>query len=235
MDDGFKARRVLKPVRKVFKAAGRLRDLHVQRALLWSHLGEAARELGEFQNELTSRETEARIDYGQVASRFDGAWFEWVSEAAHDALASWSVEDATWRIGQRLAVSISRLADLQHEDHLAAADLHRVRILCKEARYTLEILRPSAPSDQAEYFEQLDQHLRQVHRALGRWHDADVGLEVLGQFLEREARHPLRSPESYRLYAEQLATIRDRHLAEFQPRWEALQRLLRQGTSSSAT
>jgi CHAD domain-containing protein len=231
----FKSKRALKPIRKVFKAAGRLRDLHVQRQLLWSHLGESARELGEFQNELTARETEARIDYGQVASRFDTAWFERISAAAEEALLPLSVDDATWRIGQRLAVSISRLADLQDESNLPDAELHRVRILCKEARYTLEILRPNAPSDQADYYEQLDHHLRQVHRALGRWHDADVGLDVLSRFLEREARLPLTSPESYRLFAEQLANIRDRHLGEFQPRWETLQRLLRQGTSSSAT
>ena len=235
MAAGFRAKRTLKPIRKVFKAAGRLRDLHVQRQLLWSHVGESARELGEFQNELTSRETEARIDYGQVASRFDSAWFEWVSGAAHTAMLPLSTDDATWRIGQRLAVSISRLADLQDEGNLAQADLHRVRILCKEARYTLEILRPNASSDQAEYYEQLDHHLRQVHRALGRWHDADVGLDVLSRFLEREARLPLTRPESYRLFAEQLANIRDRHLGEFQPRWEALQQLLRQGAGSSAT
>jgi CHAD domain-containing protein len=234
MNPAFRSKRVLKPIRKVFKAAGRLRDLHVQRHLLSLHLVESARDVGEFSDELNARETGARIDYAEVAARFEGDWFEEVAEAARMALSDIREDEATWRISQRLAVSVSLLADLESEGRLAEADLHRVRILCKEARYMLEILRPGSPAELAEYYGELDHHLRQVHRALGLWHDADVGQKVLGHFLKQRAPGSLRSPESYRHYAEHLAAMRDRHLGEFAPRWEALQRLLHEGTSSSA-
>ena len=221
MEPSFRARKRLRHTRQLFKVAGTLRDLHVQRELVNAHVSSLPWNLSEYRNYLQSRETTARREYARAADAYSDDELARFTEAMLRALGGLEEGDIMWKTEQRLSVIVSRLADLRHEQDLALVDLHKIRIMSKEARYTLEILR-AFPGPVRSEREALDSALRRVHRALGRWHDADVGVALVRQFLEQEADRPLQDEDAFETYQSRLGVERDTNLAHFHSRWQEL-------------
>ena len=137
MDPGLQSRNRVRPLRRLFKAAGTLRDIHVQRALVEAHAGAPASRVGEFINRLQQLETVARQRYARVAVQFDPHHLATLLTGLDTFLAATGSRELRWKTEQGLAVRLSRLADLQNERSLEEADLHRRTL--EEARELIAV------------------------------------------------------------------------------------------------
>jgi CHAD domain-containing protein len=220
-DPADPVRAAARPIRKLFRAAGPLRECHVHRQLLAVHMAEEELSIPEWIHALTAREMSARQRFLALAP----AWTPTVAlQLSHRVLSATSTCDEPeleWRARSLFAVLASRLADVQQEGDMSTVDLHHVRRLSKDARYVLGLVTALAPEKDPDPAE-LDSRLREVHRALGGWHDATVACADLRGFLDARAGARLRHPELYAAYSERLAASAERHRTQFDGAWRRL-------------
>lgn len=177
----FKGKKHIQHFRALFKAAGDLRDIHVQQELSrkWSQ------ELGEFMNEyynsLKQKEFPARETFADFARDF-----ELENEIAVNrkrithALKPLSEEELSDRIRQRITAQTNKVLELGAQASYEESKLHKLRIHSKETRYTLDIAKRCL--HESEFWNALNDRLRALHQALGKWHDGDVAREHILQF-----------------------------------------------------
>jgi CHAD domain-containing protein len=109
------------------------------------------------------------------------------------------------------------LIKFKEKENFVEDDYHAIRILSKETRYTLAVLQTCFPPK--NIWAQLNESLRKVHQALGRWHDDDVALLFLDGFLLGYAGKSFFDRDSYVKYKKNLADDKMKQMAEFEQRW----------------
>jgi len=221
-------------VRKLFRAAAPLRDFQVQ----WDAVLGAARtsggNLSEYLNFLKAGEIVSRLKLTRVARAFPKTTFDSLLDQSVAALTSLRPERVIALTGGRLQTTLDELVCLRHEEPFDDEKLHRIRIVGKEARYVLEVLRYQAPPD--DWYERLDLARKRLHQTLGRWHDAVVGRQYLETFLKTEAVMPLFDPVAYDALHKRLESTRTAELAGFGADWSALTALIAEAkTPTSAS
>lgn len=202
----------LRPLKRIFKTAGPLRDSHVHWELLYRHAGEGALELTEVIHLLTARELCARFRFLSQTSGWKPLHGLGLVEAVHRITGPVSL-DLEWHAQSWFAVEASRLADLAHLEDLAEVDLHRVRRVSKDARYLLALIESLRGRDAS--MEQLDLALREVHRALGAWHDATTFTLELERFAAGRVT-PLAHPPALEALVDRLKEESRSHRERFE-------------------
>jgi CHAD domain-containing protein len=225
LDTARTLRRAWTPVRTLYQVSGPLRDAHVHRWVQSELAPETVLAMAEWQNVLMWRETRARRSLLRTLKTGGSVWRPSLLAAVNDVVAPHSEAELVWKVRQGLSVALSRIADLRQERDWDQVDLHKVRRLSKDARYTLGVLEnlhgeglPSGAS--------LNLALRDVHRALGDWHDTVIILEALRRFQDTDSLEPPRQPEAYQSYLQHLLRRREKCLAAFHGAWELLLRVL---------
>lgn len=216
----FSSKRTFKPFRRIFKAAGGVRDLQVQEELVRRWTGQLHLELSEYYNFLKECESVARARFYKKAGDFNLSLLERCRKGVADALATETSETVLIRTRRHLEHSISRLVTYHESANLEADDYHQIRILTKESRYVVEILQLCFP--EREDLGRLNEAMREVHRALGAWHDDDVALERIQDFLENCAHRPLFDDISYDELQKGLQVERDGWMKRFGGSWSEL-------------
>lgn len=214
----FQAKQSLKPIRRLFKVSGKVRDIHVQQELMRRWVSELNLEMSEYYNFLKQKETEERKRFADYAKKkFDLKVFQVNWTSIQNVLSFISTEYIQFKSEERFNAQIEELIRFKEKENFIEDDYHAIRILSKEARYTLEVLQICFP--QKVIWEELNESLRKVHQALGRWHDDDVALLFLDGFLLSYAGRSFFDRNSYVQYKKSIAADKMRQLAEFEQRW----------------
>jgi CHAD domain-containing protein len=213
----FQAKEILKPIRRLFKAAGRIRDIHVQQELVRKWASELDLEMSEYYNFLKQNEMEERKRFLPSVKKFDLGIFQknWV--LIQNILAFISTEYIQYKAEERLNLQIEELIKFREKENFIEDDYHAIRILAKETRYTLEVLQTCFPPK--DDWKKLNEALRKVHQALGRWHDDDVARQFLDNFLHLYFRKRFYDRSSYTKYKRNLTNDKRKQLKEFEQRW----------------
>ena len=214
----FQAKQNLKPIRRLFKAAGKIRDIHVQQELMMRWATELNLEMSEYYNFLKQKETEERKRFADFArKKFDLKVFQSNWTLIQNVLSFISTEYIQYKSEERFNAQIEELIKFKEKENFVEDDYHAIRILSKETRYTLEVLQACFPPK--NIWTQLNETLRKVHQALGRWHDDDVSLLVLDGFLLSYAGKSFFDRNSYVKFKKSLADDKLKQMAEFEQRW----------------
>jgi len=214
----FQAKQNLKPIRRLFKAAGKIRDIHVQQELMMRWVTELNLEMSEYYNFLKQKETEERKRFTDFAKKkFDLKVFQSNWTLIQNVLSFISTEYIQYKSEERFNAQIEGLIKFKEKENFVEDDYHAIRILSKETRYTLEVLQACFPPK--NIWTQLNETLRKVHQALGRWHDDDVSLLVLDGFLLSYAGKSFFDRNSYVKFKKSLADDKLKQMAEFEQRW----------------
>jgi len=96
-------------------------------------------------------------------------------------------------------------------------DYHAIRILSKETRFTLEIIQKCFPDKSA--LQDINNALRGVHQALGKWHDFDTGLKMLEDFKEDFKDSEYFDKNSYVTFEKVLQKEKTIKLEDFENKW----------------
>lgn len=214
----FQAKQNLKPIRRLFKASGKVRDIHVQQELVRRWASELDLEMSEYYNFLKQKETEERKRFADFAKKkFDLKVFQSNWTLIQNVLSFISTEYIQFKSEERFNAQIEELVKFKEKENFIEDDYHAIRILSKEMRYTVEVLQTCFPPK--NIWTQLNETLRKVHQALGRWHDDDVSLLFLDGFLLSYAGKSFFDRNSYIKYKKSLADDKVKQLAEFEQRW----------------
>ncbi|MEE8583791.1 MAG: CHAD domain-containing protein [Acidobacteriota bacterium] len=205
----FRAKKNLKPIRPIFKSAGRLRDLQLQIGLARQWMDDSGRDLEAFCQHLAEREQQAQLGFRKKSSLFDAAAIEAKEERVSRVLGSLTARQSRLRAAELLEGLQSELLE-RGQASKAQDDLHPLRILAKQARHTAELLqmclRTSPPPNQVL------EALRAAEQALGQWHDQEVALGFVEAF-----RQESETSSACQDYKEALSTKkRELHRAFFQ-------------------
>jgi len=214
----FQAKQNLKPIRRLFKAAGKIRNIHVQQELMMRWATELNLEMSEYYNFLKQKETQERKRFTDFAKKkFDLKVFQSNWTLIQNVLSFISTEYIQYKSEERFNAQIEELIKFMEKENFVEDDYHAIRILSKETRYTLEVLQACFPPK--NIWTQLNETLRKVHQALGRWHDDDESLLVLDGFLLSYAGKSFFDRNSYVKFKKSLADDKLKQMAEFEQRW----------------
>jgi len=204
------------PAQKLLRSAGRVRNIQLLEERVLRAAKESGLSLSEFYNDLKINEKRTGQKFRRAAVDFKKDFFEsaWKKiEASFEALPPAAFRDAAW---SRLAALVSEIRE--SKPRRSAGDrLHLLRIKSKEARYELEVIR--AGSRQGRNVSELNLLLRNIHQALGRWHDDEVVLETLRKFRRERQAGPYFSYKSYPEFATLLERSKKKNLEEFEASW----------------
>lgn len=213
----FQAKQTLKPIRRLFKSAGNVRDIHVQQGLVRKRASELGLEMSEYYNFLKQKEMDERMRFLPSAKKFNLGIFLKNWSLIKNSLSFISTEYIQYKAEERFSTQIEELVKFKRKEDFIEDDYHAIRILSKETRYTLEVLQECFPPK--DIWEKLNESLRKVHQALGRWHDDDVALQFLDSFLLMYSGKRFYDRSSYTKYKRNLTNDKKRQLREFEQRW----------------
>lgn len=219
----FEPKKVLKKLNRFFKAAGKLRDIHVQQEITGKWIAEKKLELSEYYNYLKEREWAERKGFSQSCREFSpkilmNIWYQ--VEKVIQYLPYDYIQPKTVA---RFKEMVSQLIEFKKKQNFVEDDYHKIRILSKETRYTLEILEQSGCID--KNLERLNQSIREIHRALGKWHDDVVGIHMLEEYLEQNSSQDFFHEDSYISFLQYLNNEKNDLIKEFEINWKAFLKL----------
>ncbi len=227
IEAAFAAEEAFAPARKLFRAAGKLRNLHVIEARVREASTTASLELSEYYNWLKECERREVKKFGRACRGFRKDFFG----SAWKAMASYLEGRAAPGVRKRSADRLLALIrEIKGERFMkpGVRRLHFLRTRTKEARYTLEILQECGLT--GDDGARLDERLRDVHQSLGRWHDEEVVLESLREFRKLRVPGPLVSFKSYLEFSRLTKEHKAESLAAFEAARVALLAFLGRGS-----
>jgi len=227
----FQAQKNFKKIRVIFKAAGKIRDIHVQQEVTRTQIAESNLEVSEYYNHLKQQVIRKQPAFSGVAKTFKINEFNknWIKiDSALNILPENYIQ---FKTEERFYSLIDDLISYKEKAPFTANDYHKIRILSKETRYALEILQTCFP--ELDHFEDLNLKIRDLHRALGKWHDDEIGLLFLYDFMENYADQSFFQKKSYDRFIKNLEQEKKQCLATFEKQWkEFLEMLNHKGSFS---
>jgi CHAD domain-containing protein len=174
-----------KPLRKLSRAMGPLRDADVLTLALEVHRDRADQDLGKASvdhvlSHLHGIRLEARAEARKKLARLDISELERTVGAALRDVLEHVPEDAMKASLYSLSLVSPFVAGVEDTAHVAKSrapeDLHRLRIAAKKLRYAVELFQPAFGGT----YRALHKEIEAVQETLGNHHDA----HVLGAFVE---------------------------------------------------
>jgi CHAD domain-containing protein len=224
----FQAKPHLRRIRRLFKNAGPLRDVQVQQQVVQNWSQELNLELSEYYNYLKEKEFKARKDFYVSSHKFSFDIFKSNWAKIRHSLMYISPEYIQFKAEGRFNKLVEDVISYKNKQDFVEDDYHDIRILSKEARYTLEIIQNCYPAQ--DHWEQLNNSLRTLHQALGKWHDADIALMFLDGFMLEYTQPSFFNKESYLQYIKALQTQKQKMLGLFEKNWKGFIALINSET-----
>ncbi len=177
----FNARKNFKNFRKIAKNTRDLRDSQVQQILLKKMQSKLNLNINEYETFLKNGEIENMESFRNFSAQETVKKLDEGKEIISRALKNISRIHGETKAQGRFYNLRNDLILLSSESDLKDEILHKVRILSKETHYTLEIVQQCFHlfDDGNEFIK----GIKKVHQALGKWHDFDVSLIYMGNFL----------------------------------------------------
>ena len=222
----FIAKKNIRNIRKLFKSAAELRDIHVQQMLTREWAEDLGVFLSEYYNTLKQKELPAQEQFMTFARRFDLPKEVLKNKKRLlQSLEPLSDEYASSKIQARIDYSLRQIIEYDGEKGHQEEDLHQIRILTKETRYIAEIAQDCFP--ELGYDDEFIGQLRGIHQALGNWHDTEIALEHVEDFLDafpelssgNSSSPPLTPPDVYDRLVDKLKEDKESFFTMFEERW----------------
>ncbi len=214
----FQAKPNIKRIRRLFKSAGPLRDVQVQLQVVQKWSQDLDLELSEYFNYLKQMEISTRKDFYLRGHKFDFAIFKSNWNKIRRSLMYISPEYIQLKAEDRFNDLVKEVISFKTSQDFVEEDYHAIRILSKEARYTLEIIQGCYPPQ--SHWETLNNTLRSLHQALGKWHDADIALVFLDGFMLEYTQSSFFSKDSYMSYIKGLQRQKLDMIKLFEKNWK---------------
>ena len=217
VDKDFDAAPALDSLKRPFKAAGRVRHFQIQMDLTRRHIDSFALKLDWYYNHLKAQEISVRRKFKKKCADLDRRSLDAIPRKLRRILSQYSHDEIATKIARRVESLMSELRSMNRQSASADSDYHAIRILAKETRYTLEILRKYAGDSKG--LEQMDGVLTGLHQALGAWHDCDIAVKELASVQPGIEEADYICLDSLNRFNASLSTERDLQLELFRSRW----------------
>lgn len=214
----FPAKSNFKKIRTIFKSAGKIRDIHVQQTLTMSWIKKLNIELSEYYNHLKQLEIKKQPQFNAISKKFKTSEFDKNWNKIYESLDILPQNFIQFKIEERFYQLVDRLLNFKDKTPFTLEDYHKIRILSKETRYSLEILQTFFP--EVGQFDKLNLKLRDLHRALGHWHDDEMGLIMLKDFIENFSVETFFNRNSYDEFIIHLEDNKKKWITTFEKRWK---------------
>ena len=224
----FNADKKVLVFRKLFKSAGRVRDIQVQQDLVKSFEKRMNKEFSTYDKYLRQREIRALKSFWRFSDNFDISTVDRNKRELRKALRDVTNIEAEFRAARRLDVLKINLLAYFNNQKLSDKLLHEIRILLKETRYTLGILQGNKPN--TDNSKELDEKMRTAHQALGKWHDDDVGMISINKYKSHSIHDKLFDLNLYIDLFMKIKEEKEYFLGQFYRRWSPLKVLLEKNT-----
>ena len=221
----FHPQQNIKKIQKLFKAAGKLRDIHVQQDLARRWISQLDLELSEYYNFLKNKELVLRKEFFNSSKNFDLDIFKTIWGRMKKSFMYIPPEYIQLKAEERFEGLIDDLIHFKNKMNFVDNDYHAIRIHSKETRYTLEILQECMARKIS--MKRLNNSLRGLHQSLGKWHDDDVGLQFLTTFRQEYGEQQLFNEDSYSTYSENLQREKKSLLKLFERRWNSFLKVVK--------
>lgn len=186
VDSGFSSQEKEAEIKQVFKAAGRVRDVQVQRRLVlqWQEVSRIA--LQGYLGYLEGLEEERRPGLQEACGSFPEDLLKQRQQEVEALLRERPAEDLIDALDAYLEELVDGLHQMtsadEREDSREGDDPHQVRILTKKIRYVAEAALSSHPEDSR--LSALIESMEALHDPLGDWHDRRVATRFADSFLQ---------------------------------------------------
>jgi CHAD domain-containing protein len=197
----FDAARHYKPLRKLFRLAGSIRDVQVQLKLIADCAKTLNTPFDEYLEHLDNQKKDSitlffrGMERGKIPHNL-----AYIHHSINNTLTSFREEDITTRAVELLADQCSelrvRLAEAPDNEQL-----HQIRTIIKQMHYILDVVRKSDPS---AAFPVSRKSLTAAGDLLGKWHDRIIGIRLLEAFRKMKRKHDEQETENYNLLATML-------------------------------
>lgn len=168
----FNIQKNYKSARKLFKKAGRIRDIQIQICLASTWQAEIAAGIDPYLEVLRKKESHRKNEFQDFAKQFNlKKIFRRQAKVAR-TLEKVSLSKAEKRSYQYFTSRFKKILKLGNVTRMKPKELHRLRILTKEFRYNLEFIIVCVP--QLTFPAALIIELQKVHHILGLINDLNV-------------------------------------------------------------
>lgn len=217
--------------RRLFKSAGKVRDIQVQQDLVKSFEKRLSKEFSSYDKYLRQREIRALKAFWRFSDGFNISTIDNNKRELSKTLKEVPDVDAEFRAKRRLDVLKFNLLSYFNNPALSEELLHEIRIILKEARYTLGIfLGNKADSNNSR---ELDEKLRAAHQSLGKWHDDDVGMASIKKYIAFSDQDTSFDRNLYDDLFKKMKEEKEYYLEQFYQRWSPLRELLTKNNLSN--
>ncbi len=217
IDTGFDQAAILANLGRLFKRAGKLRHFQIQLDLTKRYMEDLGLKLDWYFNTLKEQELINRKKFDHFCRDFSPRALDRSVKSIVKATALLNRKSTNAAIIQHFEKLLTRLRGIDLHDSPDSTDFHSIRILAKETRYVLEIVRSCVKADPK--IDLLDGQLRGLHQALGVWHDMEVSIIDIQKLCGPEVADPALCTDSITRLTAALATERDLQLELFRARW----------------
>jgi CHAD domain-containing protein len=214
----FLAKNNFKKIKKIFKSAGTIRDIHVQQKLTMNWIKKLNIELSEYYNHLKQLEIKRQPQFNAISKKFKPNEFDKNWNKIYESLNILPQNFIQFKIEERFYRLVENLLNFKDKTPFTLEDYHKIRILSKETRYSLEILQFFFP--EVGQFDQLNLKIRDLHRALGHWHDDEMGQLMLKDFVENFSEETFFNRNSYNEFIIHLEDDKKKWITTFEKRWK---------------
>ena len=207
----FESKKHFRNFRILFKQTGTVRDIHVQQALVKDFEKKLNKNFTDYKQILVQKEEKAVKKFMAFSRKFNINILLRKIGIIEYILNKVSKNPSEINVSKRFRILIDQLINLKNDENYGEKTLHKMRILLKETRYTLEIILECFP--EVNLNKELNKALRNLHRILGKWHDADVGIVFIESF----------GTDSNKLYQEmQINLQKDKEtlVTQFEKKWD---------------
>ena len=201
----FNAKKKFKAFRRIAKNTACIRDMQVQQKLLRKIIKSLSLDVTDYEQFLKSREAEGVKRFKKFLENNPMRCLDGYAKVIKKELKHITpVSAETKALGRFYNLRVN-LIMLNSGTSLKEEILHKVRILSKEAHYTLEIIQQCffLFGDRKDFIGEI----KKVHQFLGSWHDYDVALVYLDEFVSGYPEAA--SSGSYRQLAQHMKSEKD--------------------------
>ena len=193
--DQTSLRKALKPL---YRASGAVRDRQVRMELIRTQAPGLVAGLSEYYNHLKQQEMAARPAFMTVLARFDSEILVGARTAVFECISGLDDNLLLFRAEAMFQDLLDQILSDATNQEPGVEEYHRVRMLAKQTRYVLEVIR--ACESRSDTLGTLDTRLRDLHRALGIWRDRIVAADALERFRHDYPAASLRDEHAYAAY-----------------------------------
>ncbi len=172
MNPDFRIKKNYKAARKLFKNAGRIRDIQVQIGLASTWRTELEAGVNPYLDVLAKKEARARTEFLDFTERFNLKKIFRKRKKITTVLEKVSLKKAKKRAYKYFIRMFATIIKSGNATNLDSEALHRLRILTKEFRYNLEFITVCLP--ELTFPATLFIELQKVHHILGLINDHNV-------------------------------------------------------------